>query len=182
MGRRIAKKRGLKRKKRTSIEGSVKDALDSYFHSEPKPTLEAIASLADSLNMNREVVRIWFCNQRHKEKRKKLPTTKTPESLTRTRSAARMLTMRNEILDGSTEPIKDCVCSATKNDSVSVQSTTGSRYYQKRLCHSVKKKKYKFENMFCLVESSGIEIEPLDPPLLLRMDGRIAAYLESCTN
>jgi hypothetical protein len=31
--------------------------------------------------------------------------------------------------------------------------------------------------MFCLVESSGIDFEPLDPPLLLRMDGRIVAYL-----
>ncbi|KAL3223309.1 hypothetical protein MRX96_049843 [Rhipicephalus microplus] len=60
---------GRKRKKRTSIEVSVKGALESHFHKQPKPSAQEIASLADSLQLEKEVVRVWFCNRRQKEKR-----------------------------------------------------------------------------------------------------------------
>nr|XP_060612526.1 POU domain, class 3, transcription factor 4 [Anolis sagrei ordinatus] len=60
---------GRKRKKRTSIEVSVKGVLETHFLKCPKPAAQEIAALADSLQLEKEVVRVWFCNRRQKEKR-----------------------------------------------------------------------------------------------------------------
>ncbi|XP_037531921.1 POU domain, class 3, transcription factor 4-like [Nematolebias whitei] len=60
---------GRKRKKRTSIEVSVKGVLETHFLKCPKPSAPEITSLADSLQLEKEVVRVWFCNRRQKEKR-----------------------------------------------------------------------------------------------------------------
>ena len=60
---------GRKRKKRTSIEVSIKGALEQHFNKNPKPSAQEISSLADSLQLEKEVVRVWFCNRRQKEKR-----------------------------------------------------------------------------------------------------------------
>ncbi|XP_043270496.1 uncharacterized protein [Venturia canescens] len=65
---------GRRRKKRTSIETSVRVALEKSFVQNPKPTSEEITILADSLAMEKEVVRVWFCNRRQKEKRINPPT------------------------------------------------------------------------------------------------------------
>lgn len=54
---------GRRRKKRTSIETSVRVALEKAFIQNPKPTSEEITILADSLAMEKEVVRVWFCNR-----------------------------------------------------------------------------------------------------------------------
>lgn len=54
---------GRRRKKRTSIETSVRVALEKAFLQNPKPTSEEIALLAESLTMEKEVVRVWFCNR-----------------------------------------------------------------------------------------------------------------------
>ncbi|XP_037025268.1 protein nubbin-like isoform X2 [Bradysia coprophila] len=66
---------GRRRKKRTSIETSVRGALEKAFLVNPKPTSEEISSLADRLCMEKEVVRVWFCNRRQKEKRINPPGT-----------------------------------------------------------------------------------------------------------
>ncbi len=60
---------GRRRKKRTSIETTVRVSLERAFLQNPKPTSEEITLLADSLCMEKEVVRVWFCNRRQKEKR-----------------------------------------------------------------------------------------------------------------
>lgn len=60
---------GRRRKKRTSIESGVRVALEKAFLHNPKPTSEEISALADALCMEKEVVRVWFCNRRQKEKR-----------------------------------------------------------------------------------------------------------------
>ncbi|CAF0876212.1 unnamed protein product [Didymodactylos carnosus] len=60
---------GRKRKKRTSIEVSIKQALEINFSRNPKPAAQDIAALADQLGLEKEVVRVWFCNRRQKEKR-----------------------------------------------------------------------------------------------------------------
>ena len=60
---------GRKRKKRTSIEVTVKGALESHFIKCPKPSAAEITQLADQLQLEKEVVRVWFCNRRQKEKR-----------------------------------------------------------------------------------------------------------------
>ena len=58
-----------RRKKRTSIENTIRVALEKHFLVTPKPTSEEIGAMADSLLMEKEVVRVWFCNRRQKEKR-----------------------------------------------------------------------------------------------------------------
>jgi class 3 POU domain transcription factor len=60
---------GRKRKKRTSIEVSIKGALEQHFNKSPKPSAQEITCLAESLQLEKEVVRVWFCNRRQKEKR-----------------------------------------------------------------------------------------------------------------
>lgn len=54
---------GRRRKKRTSIETSVRVALERAFLRNPKPTSEEICMLANNLSMEKEVVRVWFCNR-----------------------------------------------------------------------------------------------------------------------
>nr|KAG5699788.1 hypothetical protein BaRGS_013508 [Batillaria attramentaria] len=60
---------GRRRKKRTSIDTSIRVALEKSFITNSKPSSDEISMLADSLNMEKEVVRVWFCNRRQKEKR-----------------------------------------------------------------------------------------------------------------
>lgn len=47
----ISLAQGRKRKKRTSIEVSVKGALEQHFHKQPKPSAQEISQLADSLQV-----------------------------------------------------------------------------------------------------------------------------------
>ncbi|XP_062393872.1 POU domain, class 2, transcription factor 2-like [Sardina pilchardus] len=58
-----------RRKKRTSIETTVRVALERSFITNQKPGSEEVLSLADQLGLEKEVVRVWFCNRRQKEKR-----------------------------------------------------------------------------------------------------------------
>ncbi|XP_023672092.1 POU domain, class 2, transcription factor 3 isoform X1 [Paramormyrops kingsleyae] len=58
-----------KRKKRTSIETNIKMTLEKRFHDNPKPNSEEITLISEQLAMEKEVVRVWFCNRRQKEKR-----------------------------------------------------------------------------------------------------------------
>lgn len=89
-----------KRKRRTSLEGAVRAALESYFIKCPKPNTQAIKHISDDLGLERDVsisyfshhkslvlhilltntlfcswqvVRVWFCNRRQKGKRLALP-------------------------------------------------------------------------------------------------------------
>ncbi|XP_012671191.2 POU domain, class 3, transcription factor 2a [Clupea harengus] len=69
---------GRRRKKRTSIEVAVKGALESHFLKCPKPGGAELTSVADSLQLDKEVVRVWFCNRRQKEKRMTTPCEPLP--------------------------------------------------------------------------------------------------------
>ncbi|ULU12624.1 hypothetical protein L3Y34_015697 [Caenorhabditis briggsae] len=60
---------GRKRKKRTSIEVNVKSRLEFHFQANQKPNAQEIAQVAMELQLEKEVVRVWFCNRRQKEKR-----------------------------------------------------------------------------------------------------------------
>ncbi|XP_037096166.1 POU domain, class 2, transcription factor 1b isoform X2 [Syngnathus acus] len=64
-----------RRKKRTSIETNIRVALEKSFLENQKPTSEEITMIADQLNMEKEVIRVWFCNRRQKEKRINPPST-----------------------------------------------------------------------------------------------------------
>lgn len=43
-----------------------------------KPTSEEILLMAEQLNMEKEVIRVWFCNRRQKEKRINPSSSTTP--------------------------------------------------------------------------------------------------------
>nr|1E3O_C Chain C, OCTAMER-BINDING TRANSCRIPTION FACTOR 1 [Homo sapiens] len=58
-----------RRKKRTSIETNIRVALEKSFMENQKPTSEDITLIAEQLNMEKEVIRVWFSNRRQKEKR-----------------------------------------------------------------------------------------------------------------
>ncbi|XP_043117779.1 POU domain, class 2, transcription factor 2 isoform X8 [Puntigrus tetrazona] len=68
---------GRRRKKRTSIETNVRVALERSFITNQKPTSEEILLISEKLNMEKEVIRVWFCNRRQKEKRIN-PSSATP--------------------------------------------------------------------------------------------------------
>ncbi|XP_028819524.1 POU domain, class 2, transcription factor 2 isoform X2 [Denticeps clupeoides] len=68
---------GRRRKKRTSIETNVRVILERNFITNQKPTSEEILLMAEQLNMEKEVIRVWFCNRRQKEKRIN-PSSATP--------------------------------------------------------------------------------------------------------
>ncbi|KAG7515921.1 POU domain, class 2, transcription factor 3 [Solea senegalensis] len=69
---------GRKRKKRTSIETNIKLTLEKRFLDNPKPNSEEITLISEQLSMEKEVVRVWFCNRRQKEKRIYSPVTSLP--------------------------------------------------------------------------------------------------------
>ncbi|CAJ0929242.1 unnamed protein product [Ranitomeya imitator] len=50
---------------------AAKEALESHFGEQSKPSSQEIMRMAESLNLEKEVVRVWFCNRRQREKRVK---------------------------------------------------------------------------------------------------------------
>ncbi|OCT72980.1 POU domain, class 2, transcription factor 2 isoform X2 [Xenopus laevis] len=77
---------GRRRKKRTSIETNVRYALEKSFIANQKPTSEEILVIAEQLKMEKEVIRVWFCNRRQKEKRIH-PCSSTPLSPTQAKGS-----------------------------------------------------------------------------------------------
>lgn len=58
-----------KKRKRTSIAAPEKRRLETFFAALPRPSGEKIAAIAEQLDLKKNVVRVWFCNQRQKQKR-----------------------------------------------------------------------------------------------------------------
>ena len=54
---------GKKRKKRTSIENNIRYSLEKAFIQNPKPTSDEVRKISDQLYLDKEVVRVWFCNR-----------------------------------------------------------------------------------------------------------------------
>ena len=52
-----------RKRKRTSIENRVRGNLESMFLQCPKPTLQQISHIAQQLGLEKDVVRVWFCNR-----------------------------------------------------------------------------------------------------------------------
>ncbi|CAD5222233.1 unnamed protein product [Bursaphelenchus xylophilus] len=63
-----------KKRKRTSIAAPEKRLLEDYFRQQPRPTGDRISAIAEKLDLKKNVVRVWFCNQRQKQKRNQLAT------------------------------------------------------------------------------------------------------------
>lgn len=58
-----------RRKKRTNIDQLLRQTLETLFAASPKPSASQISDMANRLGMDRDVVQVWFCNRRQKEKR-----------------------------------------------------------------------------------------------------------------
>lgn len=67
------------RKRRTTIGMSAKERLEQHFQVQPKPSSSDITKVADSLNLDKEVIRVWFCNRRQREKRVRASLGGSPE-------------------------------------------------------------------------------------------------------
>jgi len=65
----LAESLARRRKKRTNIDHTVRLALEQYFLQNSKPTPEEVNRVAEGLQMDKEVIQVWFCNRRQKEKR-----------------------------------------------------------------------------------------------------------------
>ncbi|CAJ0575635.1 unnamed protein product, partial [Mesorhabditis spiculigera] len=55
-----------KRRKRTNLDMQQRQVLDIVFKMNPRPSHEHMGELADQLKLERDVVRVWFCNRRQK--------------------------------------------------------------------------------------------------------------------
>ncbi|RWS13856.1 POU domain: class 6: transcription factor 1-like protein [Dinothrombium tinctorium] len=53
-----------KRKRRTSFTPAALDVLNNFFEKNTHPSGSEMTELAERLNYDREVVRVWFCNKR----------------------------------------------------------------------------------------------------------------------
>uniref|UniRef100_A0A673FWX0 Pituitary-specific positive transcription factor 1-like n=1 Tax=Sinocyclocheilus rhinocerous TaxID=307959 RepID=A0A673FWX0_9TELE len=49
----------------------AKEALERHFVEKSKPSSQEIVWMAEGLHLEKEVVRVWFCNRRQREKRVK---------------------------------------------------------------------------------------------------------------
>uniref|UniRef100_A0A914PCY0 POU domain protein n=1 Tax=Panagrolaimus davidi TaxID=227884 RepID=A0A914PCY0_9BILA len=58
-----------KRRKRTSLDAPQCLALDSYFDVNQRPDNAQMADVTKTLDLEFEVVRVWFCNRRQKTRR-----------------------------------------------------------------------------------------------------------------
>ncbi|XP_037087047.1 inhibitory POU protein-like [Pollicipes pollicipes] len=63
-----------RKRKRTSIAAPEKRSLEAFFSVQPRPSGEKIAAIAEKLDLKKNVVRVWFCNQRQKQKRMRFAT------------------------------------------------------------------------------------------------------------
>ncbi|XP_040191607.1 POU domain, class 5, transcription factor 1.1-like [Rana temporaria] len=57
-----------KRKRRTGIDGFARESLETYFMNYPKPCPKELERIAEELHMEKDVVRVWFCNRRQKRR------------------------------------------------------------------------------------------------------------------
>ncbi len=58
-----ADRMGRGRKKRTTFETTKQKFLEKAFAKNPKPTSEEMDDVADTLNVDYQVVRVWFSNR-----------------------------------------------------------------------------------------------------------------------
>ncbi|PIO23809.1 hypothetical protein AB205_0130040 [Aquarana catesbeiana] len=124
-----------RRKKRTSIETNIRVALEKSFLENPKPTSEEITMIADQLHMEKEVIRVWFCNRRQKEKRINPPSSgvsasspikamfSSPTSLVASTPSLVTSTAANTL---TVNPVLPLTCAAAAVTSYSVPGTTGT--------------------------------------------------------
>ncbi|XP_053537319.1 POU domain, class 2, transcription factor 2 isoform X5 [Ictalurus punctatus] len=116
-----------RRKKRTSIETNVRVALERSFSTNQKPTSEEILLIAEQLNMEKEVIRVWFCNRRQKEKRIN-PSSATPPLPSQPQPASHKPPCYSPHMmqgQGPSQPVTSLSTAATTMSSVCPLTPTG---------------------------------------------------------
>lgn len=58
-----------KRRKRTSLDAELKSTLEALFAANQKPNGSQLDEIGKQLNIEKDVVRVWFCNRRQREKK-----------------------------------------------------------------------------------------------------------------
>lgn len=58
-----------KRRKRTSLDVELKGTLEALFSANQKPNGTQLDEIGKQLNIEKDVVRVWFCNRRQREKK-----------------------------------------------------------------------------------------------------------------
>ena len=58
------------RKKRTAIDPWVKEQLEAEFQNKRKPTQVEMSRMSSRLGVDKDFVRIWFCNRRQRQKKR----------------------------------------------------------------------------------------------------------------
>uniref|UniRef100_A0A0N5BN75 POU domain protein n=1 Tax=Strongyloides papillosus TaxID=174720 RepID=A0A0N5BN75_STREA len=58
-----------KRRKRTNLDATQRDLLNQLFERDERPDHDAMDKIANHLNLDKEVIRVWFCNRRQKTRR-----------------------------------------------------------------------------------------------------------------
>ncbi|CAI5454269.1 unnamed protein product [Caenorhabditis angaria] len=58
-----------RRRKRTNLDLNQRASLDAYFNMNPRPDHDRMTEIANALELDRDVVRVWFCNRRQKMRR-----------------------------------------------------------------------------------------------------------------
>jgi len=58
-----------KRKRRASIDKNLRISLESFYMENPRPGAKDLNSMSAQLNVDRGVIRVWFCNRRQREKK-----------------------------------------------------------------------------------------------------------------
>ncbi|XP_064651380.1 POU domain protein 2-like isoform X2 [Lineus longissimus] len=109
-----------RRKKRTSIDTTVRVALEKAFLHNSKPTSEEIMMLGDSIGMEKEVVRVWFCNRRQKEKRINPPNSMSNDMVMRMVNSS-MLTSKQEGVVNLTQGVPAPISTISNTLSLSSQ-------------------------------------------------------------
>jgi class 3 POU domain transcription factor len=118
-------------RKRTLIEGSLKDALEKHFDQDPKPSLKAIVSLARSLRLKSKVVRVWFANRRHKQKYlNPIAKSNRPGNRTASQQAPVPCPIADETADTA---MRDHDGSVNENNSSTVEQITGKLIFIKAI-------------------------------------------------
>ena len=77
-----------RRKKRTSLSSRSRMHLEGQYRYQPKPSALEISDISMQLNLEKEVVRVWFCNRRQKDRRLKGITPLSLHEMQNCRNAA----------------------------------------------------------------------------------------------
>ena len=65
----IANPAFISKTQRTSLKQSIRDVLEQHFNQQKWPSIEEISYLAETLQLEKKVLRVWFSNRRQKEKK-----------------------------------------------------------------------------------------------------------------